>query len=240
MGRWILMTDKLLTIDELLTILKRYNHVELHIHHTWRPSHKDFNGNNHQRLQDGMRRSHIEDRGWDDIAQHVTLFPDGKFLTGRNFAKCPASIKGHNGNLNSVPFMVEMLGNFDKGYDVLNGAQLDSILRLAKFFHDQGKYIRFHRENAPKTCPGTGIDKEAFMKMVREYGKKSVTSTQTQKTDTRYPDVPKDHWAYDSIELLSKEGIIGGYEDGKFHPDEPATRGQIAKMLALLYKKLKG
>lgn len=234
------MTDKLLTIDELLTILKRYNHVELHVHHTWRPSHKDFNGSNHQKLQDGMRRSHIKDRGWDDIAQHVTLFPDGKFLTGRNFAKCPASIKGYNGNLNSVPFMVEMVGNFDKGHDVLKGAQLDSILRLAKFFHDQGKYIRFHRENAPKTCPGTGIDKEVFMKMVREYGEKSTTSEKPSKPDTRYSDVPKDHWAYDSIELLSKEGVFGGYKDGKFRPDEPVTRGQIAKVLALFYKKLKG
>ena len=78
------------------------------------------------------------------------------------------------------------------------------------------------------------------MKMVREYGKKSTTSEQPSKPDTRYPDVPKEHWAYDSIELLSKEGIIGGYENGKFLPDEPVTRGQVAKMLASLYKKLKG
>lgn len=234
------MTDKLLTIDELLTILKRYNHVELHVHHTWRPSHKDFNGSNHQRLQDGMRRFHTQTNGWDDIAQHVTLFPDGKFLTGRNFAKCPASIKGHNGNLNAVPFMVEMVGNFDKGHDVLKGAQLDSILRLAKFFHDQRKYIRFHRENAPKTCPGTGIDKEAFMKMVREYGNRPTTPKNQSKPNTRYPDVPKEHWAYDSIEFLSKEGVVGGYKDGTFRPNEPATRAQVANMLALLYKKLKG
>lgn len=234
------MADTMLTINELLAILKKYNHVELHVHHTWKPSHKDFNGSNHQRLQNGMRRSHMVDRGWDDIAQHVTLFPDGKFLTGRNFGKTPASIVGHNGTSKAVPFMVEMVGNFDKGNDVLKGAQLDSILQLAKFFHDQGKYIRFHRENASKTCPGTGIDKKEFLKMVREYGKKPTTSAQPAKPDTRYPDVPKDYWAYEFIELLSKEGIVGGHKDGKFHPEDPATRGQIAKMLALLYKKLKG
>ena len=172
MGWWFLMADKLLTIDELLTVLKRYNHVELHVHHTYAPSHKDFDGKNYQKLQDGMRKYHKEVRGWDDIAQHVTLFPDGKFLTGRNFCSNPASIKGHNGTSKAVPFMVEMLGNFDKGHDVLKGAQLDSILQLAKFFDDQKKYIRFHRENAPKTCPGTGIDKVEFMEKVRAYKKK--------------------------------------------------------------------
>jgi peptidoglycan hydrolase-like protein with peptidoglycan-binding domain len=162
------MTDRLLTVDQLLDELKRYNHRELHVHHTWRPNHANFNGRNYQTIQDGMRRNHIYERGFSDIAQHVTLFPDGMFLTGRDFRKNPASILGHN---HGLPFCVEMLGDFDKGRDKFEGAQKDAMLKLAKFFHDRGKYIRFHRENAPwKTCPGTSIDKDVFMREVKAFG----------------------------------------------------------------------
>jgi peptidoglycan hydrolase-like protein with peptidoglycan-binding domain len=162
------MTDRLLTVDQLIDELKRYNHRELHVHHTWRPSHADFNRRNYQAIQDGMRRNHIYERGFSDIAQHVTLFPDGMFLTGRDFGKNPASILGHN---HGLPFCVEMLGDFDKGRDKFEGAQKAAMLKLAKWFADRGKYIRFHRENAPwKTCPGTSIDKDEFMREVKAFG----------------------------------------------------------------------
>ena len=38
---------------------------------------------------------------------------------------------------------------------------------------------------------------------------------------------------------IKKEGIFGGYEVGRFRPDESVTREQVAKVLAFLYKKLK-
>jgi hypothetical protein len=165
------MTDRLLTVDQLLDELKRYNHRELHVHHTWLPNHANFNGKNYQAIQNGMREHHIKVRGFSDIAQHVTLFPDGMFLTGRDFGKNPASISGHN---HGLPFCVEMLGDFDKGRDKFEGAQKAAILKLAKWFADRGKYIRFHRENAPwKTCPGTSIDKDEFMREVKAFGAKA-------------------------------------------------------------------
>ena len=88
------MADKLLTAAQLIEMLKLYNHKELQVHHTWRPNHSNFNGKNHQALQDGMRNYHTKNNGWSDIAQHVTLFPDGKFLTGRSFNQSPAGITG--------------------------------------------------------------------------------------------------------------------------------------------------
>jgi peptidoglycan hydrolase-like protein with peptidoglycan-binding domain len=176
------MTDRLLTVDQLLDELKRYNHRELHVHHTWRPNHANFNGRNYQAIQDGMREHHIKVRGFSDIAQHVTLFPDGMFLMGRDFGKNPASILGHN---HGLPFCVEMLGNFDAGNDKFEGAQKDAMLKLAKFFYDRGKYIRFHRENAPwKTCPGTSIDKDEFMREVKTFGAQAQ-SVPAPKTEVK-------------------------------------------------------
>lgn len=164
--------DKLLTVDELIKILAKHNHKELHVHHTWKPGHKNFNGKNHQTLQDNMRSFHINSRKFSDIAQHVTLFPDGKFLTGRDFDTDPASIKGYN----KGAFCVEMLGNFDKGNDKFEGKQKEAMLKLAKFFDNRKKYIRFHNENAPKTCPGTSIVKSEFMKEVRDFNDKPKES----------------------------------------------------------------
>ena len=96
------------------------------------------------------------------LGQHVTLLPDGKFVTGRDFGKTPASIQGYN----TGAFAVEMLGNFDIGNDKFEGPQKESMIKLARYFYSKGCYIRFHRENAPKTCPGTSIDKNEFMKEV--------------------------------------------------------------------------
>lgn len=50
---------------------------------------------------------------------------------------------------------------------------------------------------------------------------------------TRFKDVPKAHWAYEPIESLAVKGIIGGFADGTFKPDDTILRQQAAKMIAL-------
>jgi len=156
--------DEIITLEELLKRLDKYNHKELHVHHTWRPDHETyFKKPDPLYWQAAMRRYHKENNGWNDIGQHVTLLPDGRFVTGRDFGRDPASIKGYN----TKAFAVEMLGDFDKGNDRFEGKQKDSMIKLARYFDQKGRYIRFHRENASKTCPGTGIDKNEFMKEVR-------------------------------------------------------------------------
>ncbi|MBO5167978.1 MAG: YadA-like family protein [Phascolarctobacterium sp.] len=46
-----------------------------------------------------------------------------------------------------------------------------------------------------------------------------------------FPDVPENHWAYDYIEGLQKQGIIDGYPDGNFGGDRTMTRYEYAAML---------
>ncbi len=158
------MADKIITLAELLKMLDKYNHKELHVHHTWRPDHETyFKKPDPLYWQAAMRRYHKETNGWSDIGQHVTLLPDGRFVTGRDFSRDPASIKGYN----TKAFAVEMIGDFDIGKDVLEGKQRESIIELARWFDKRGRYIRFHRENSTKTCPGSGIDKAEFMAEVR-------------------------------------------------------------------------
>lgn len=45
-----------------------------------------------------------------------------------------------------------------------------------------------------------------------------------------YPDVSPTHWAAKEIELLTEQGVIVGYPDGTFQPDENVTRAEFASM----------
>ncbi len=50
-----------------------------------------------------------------------------------------------------------------------------------------------------------------------------------------YPDVTPEYWAYGYIHYLSCHSIVSGYPDGLFHPDNPISRAEFSKMLALGY-----
>ena len=45
-----------------------------------------------------------------------------------------------------------------------------------------------------------------------------------------FPDVNTDHWAAKQIELLNEQGVVVGYPDGTFKPDENVTRAEFASM----------
>lgn len=50
-------------------------------------------------------------------------------------------------------------------------------------------------------------------------------------TAKAYLDVPKDHWAYDYINTVTKHGIFEGDESGKFRPNDPVSRGELAAVM---------
>ena len=60
-----------------------------------------------------------------------------------------------------------------------------------------------------------------------------VTTTVSAAT---FKDVPPTYWAYPQIEALSKNSIIEGYNDGRFQPGQPVTRGQAAKIIGKALK----
>lgn len=45
-----------------------------------------------------------------------------------------------------------------------------------------------------------------------------------------YPDVNSDHWAAKQIEVLTEKGVIVGYPDGTFKPDDNVSRAEFASM----------
>ncbi len=46
-----------------------------------------------------------------------------------------------------------------------------------------------------------------------------------------FPDVPANHWAYEAVSRLAGNGIIQGYEDGKYHGERTMTRYEMAEII---------
>ncbi|MBS1140091.1 MAG: hypothetical protein H6R13_1544 [Proteobacteria bacterium] len=139
-------------------------------HHTYIPGYAHFKGNNHIALCESMERSHLE-RGFAEIAQNLTIFPDGDVVLCRSFNTIPAGIKGTNRN----GLCIENLGNFNLGGDVMSDAQRKAIVAvnarlLMRFglpcdtdhvvYHhwwdlDSGQ--RTNGSGNTKSCPGTAF-----------------------------------------------------------------------------------
>ena len=175
---------KRLTAAEFAAALEQFPFTRritsVHVHHTWRPNHQQFRG--HDSIV-GMWRFHTQERKFSDIAQHLTIAPDGGLWTGRNWNIAPASAAGFNGNGGSGPFMFETVGDFDQGKDPLAGPQRTAVLDVIKLllvrFSLTPEAVKFHNQMAPKSCPGTGIVRGEFLREVRDHAP-SVASTRSR------------------------------------------------------------
>lgn len=58
--------------------------------------------------------------------------------------------------------------------------------------------------------------------------------------DVPYPDVAKDHWAYEAIERLHSAGLIEGYPDGTFGGERTFTRYEMAMVFDRILQRLDG
>lgn len=63
-------------------------------------------------------------------------------------------------------------------------------------------------------------------------------ATDNSQTSGRYSDVPADAWYYNIVNAAADLGLVNGYEDQTFGPNDPITREQMAVMIcrALAYR----
>lgn len=52
------------------------------------------------------------------------------------------------------------------------------------------------------------------------------------KPDPHFPDVGRDHWAFDAVEACYEAGIVGGYDDGTYRPGVAVSRDQMAVFIS--------
>lgn len=54
-----------------------------------------------------------------------------------------------------------------------------------------------------------------------------------------FPDVPDNHWAYEALARMKREGVLVGYPDGLFRGGRPATRYEMAVAIHAAFTHLK-
>ena len=54
---------------------------------------------------------------------------------------------------------------------------------------------------------------------------------------TKYSDVSADRNTYKAIQTVTEAGLMKGFNDGTFRPEDPVTREQLAVVLERLLKK---
>jgi len=165
-----------LTIEQFAAMLDQFPFRPgrinaVHLHHTWRPNHRQFGRKDPAAAIEAMWRYHAGAPGLTDIAQHITIDPRGVIWTGRDWNTSPASAAGNNGNAGAGPFMVNLIGDFGPGGDPFEGEQravtAQAIALVQSRFGLAPETLRFHNQMAQVPCPGAQIQYDEFLPEVR-------------------------------------------------------------------------
>jgi hypothetical protein len=181
-----------LTVEQFVELLEKFPFTRkiesVHMHHTWRPNHSQYNDYS---TIESMWEYHTKAKGWSDLAQHISIGPDGSIWTGRSWNQPPASAKGFNGNATAGPFMFTVIGDFDPGEDPFDGPQKQTVLsviaHVQKRFGLKPETLRFHSAMSEKSCPGSALDYETVLREVAEVRAQVDSQPQMAERSANFP-----------------------------------------------------
>ena len=135
-------------------------------HHSWSPTAKQCHGISTVR---GIRRYHMNVRGWSDNGYHIIVTPQGEIFICRPLHRSGGHCIARNPDSVGVCF----LGNFDTGHDAppekWPGYPLlvSTVALICARFRIPIERVMPHSYYDPKTCPGTGFSMGEFRRAVR-------------------------------------------------------------------------
>jgi N-acetylmuramoyl-L-alanine amidase len=74
---------------------------------------------------------------------------------------------------------------------------------------------------------GKNVTRAEFISMVIKALKIPVVDA-----EIKFSDVSREHWAFAYINTAVQKGIVNGFPDGSFKPNNPTTRAEIAKVIS--------
>jgi len=102
-------------------------------------------------------------------------------------------------------------------------------LRQENHFHEHPAYIYGYEDGTLR--PEANITRAEvaaiFYRLVRE-----DVRQQHYTLACDYPDVPMDSWFRAEVATMTNMGIVEGYPDGTFRPDEPVTRAELTAIVS--------
>lgn len=167
-----------------------------------------------------IHRWHLA-KSWLGCGYNYFVRKDGLIYRGRPREAAGAQCDGYNNC--SIGICAE--GNFQE--ENMLPAQENAIIELCKELSGiyTGAQIVGHRELNATACPGANYPLEKI-----KAG--AVAEAKIKESDTMFKDVPAGHLAAKDIEWLKEKGIVKGDDHGNFRPDEPATRAEVAVLIA--------
>ena len=132
------------------------------IHHTWRPTAAQYQG---LATVQGVRRYHMQVRGWSDNGYHFMIGPPGDIFRCRPLDRPGAHCRGQNQHSVGLAY----IANFDEENPAeYRGLQMGQkvVAALLERFELAPDDVYFHRDYADKTCPGTRLNRDEYRRQV--------------------------------------------------------------------------
>ena len=92
----------------------------------------------------------------------------------------------------------------------------------------QNNHVSRSRVAMGKEILDLRLQVEELKGVINRMAGSNVTRVQTEKL---FPDIAKNHWAYEAVMDLSKRGLVEGYPDGTFGGDHLLTRYEFAMIV---------
>lgn len=145
---------------QLLTIARRIDEVV--VHHCWKPDASDYRGGS---TIAGVRRYHMQQRGWSDNGYHLMVAPNSDLWLCRPMGRSGAHVKGRNAHTIGVSYVANFDAQDPATYEGLETGQR-AVALLCERFNLRSINVRFHREFAPKSCPGRRLALKGYQEAV--------------------------------------------------------------------------
>ena len=92
----------------------------------------------------------------------------------------------------------------------------------------QGNHVTTSRVAMAKEIKDLRAEVEVLRQAVTGIGQGQTPDPVKMKL---FPDIAKNHWAYEAVEELTKQGLLEGYPDGTFGGDRMMTRYEFAEIV---------
>ena len=116
--------------------------------------------------------------------------------------------------------MFSVGGSFGGGENMVNAGV------SVKF--GQGNHVTTSRVAMAKEIKDLRAEVEVLRQAVTGIGQGQTPDPVKMKL---FPDIAKNHWAYEAVEELTKQGLLEGYPDGTFGGDRMMTRYEFAEIV---------
>ena len=123
--------------------------------------------------------------------------------------------------------MLSVGGSFGGGENMINAG--------VTFKLGQHNHVSRSRVAIAKEVLALRQDNQELRNEVNELKNMLKQGRTSDIKNVSFPDVPKDHWAYNYVKSLADRGYVTGYPDGEFKGDRSLTRYEYA---AIIYRAL--